>query len=128
MSWSAAPAQRGPDLANTLISPRPDPPRAEYCNVMMRCLCLTHPGCRPSNTFIHARTRQVRAICSRPRICVYPSLNQCDSLTAFCLTMCQLVFNPRRSPRYIYREIPQTRRIRVACNQQQRPVHFLRIL
>uniref|UniRef100_A0A452HLS8 Ribonuclease A-domain domain-containing protein n=1 Tax=Gopherus agassizii TaxID=38772 RepID=A0A452HLS8_9SAUR len=109
--------------------PKTRPPKGQsYCNVMMRCLCLIHPGCRPSNTFIHAPTRQVRAICSRPRICVYPSLNQCDSLTAFCLTTCQLVFNPSRPPRYIYREIPQTRRIHVACNQQQRPVHFLRIL
>ncbi|XP_044841810.1 ribonuclease-like [Mauremys mutica] len=109
--------------------PKTRPPTDQsYCKAMMRRLSLTHSGCRPSNTFIHAPTRQVGAICSRKGRCVYPSLNQCDSLTAFRLTTCLLVFSPRRPPRCIYREIPQTRRIRVACNQQQQPVHFLRIL
>ncbi|XP_032620438.2 ribonuclease-like [Chelonoidis abingdonii] len=109
--------------------PKTTPPKGQsYCNVMMRRLSLTHPGCRPSNNFIHAPTRQVGAICSRSGIYVYPSLNQCDSLKAFLLTTCKLVFSPHRPQRCIYREIPQTRRIRVACNQQQQPVHFLRIL
>ncbi|TFJ96999.1 calpain-5 [Platysternon megacephalum] len=108
--------------------PKIRPPSGQsYCNVMMRRLSLTHPGCRPSNTFIYAPTRQVRAICSHTGRCVYPGYNQCDSHTAFRLTTCRLVFSPRRPPRCIYREIPQTRRIRVACNQQQ-PVHFIRIL
>ncbi|XP_039353481.1 ribonuclease-like [Mauremys reevesii] len=109
--------------------PKTRPPTDQsYCKVMMWRLSLTHSGCRLSNTFIHAPTRQVGAICGRTGTCVYPSLNQCDSLTAFRLTTCLLVFSPRRPPRCIYREIPQTRRIRVACNQQQQPVHFLRIL
>uniref|UniRef100_A0A8C0H8C6 Ribonuclease A-domain domain-containing protein n=1 Tax=Chelonoidis abingdonii TaxID=106734 RepID=A0A8C0H8C6_CHEAB len=71
--------------------PKTTPPKGQsYCNVMMRRLSLTHPGCRPSNNFIHAPTRQVGAICSRSGIYVYPSLNQCDSLKAFLLTTCKL--------------------------------------
>uniref|UniRef100_A0A8C4Y6Z9 Ribonuclease A-domain domain-containing protein n=1 Tax=Gopherus evgoodei TaxID=1825980 RepID=A0A8C4Y6Z9_9SAUR len=92
-----------------------------YCNYIMERRGLTRPVCKPTNTFIHAPTSEVQAIC---RGC--NQNNECDSNAAYPLTTCR-VRSPPRPPRCIYRGIPQTRRIRVACVGGL-PMRFIRVL
>uniref|UniRef100_A0A452HBE1 Ribonuclease A-domain domain-containing protein n=1 Tax=Gopherus agassizii TaxID=38772 RepID=A0A452HBE1_9SAUR len=100
------------------------PQGQSYCNVMMRCLWLTRPVCKPTNTFIHAPTSQVQAICRGLGRC--HGRNFCDSNSSFFLTICRVA--PGSRPGHcVYRGRVQTRKIRVACKQRL-PVLFLRIL
>ncbi|XP_050774014.1 ribonuclease-like [Gopherus flavomarginatus] len=95
-----------------------------YCNRIMQRRGLTHPVCKPTNTFIHAPTSQVQAICRGAGRC--HGRNFCDSNSSFHLTTCRVAPGSRPG-RCVYRGRVQTRRIRVACNQRL-PVHFSRIL
>ncbi|TFJ97002.1 protein furry-like protein [Platysternon megacephalum] len=106
--------------------PKTRPPSGQsYCDHMMRRLSQNTGVCKLTHTFIHAPTSQLRAICTSGggRCNQY---NGCDSIAAYPLTTC-LVRSPPRPPSCVYRGIPQTRRIRVACNRGL-PVRFLRVL
>ncbi|XP_074838821.1 ribonuclease-like [Carettochelys insculpta] len=95
-----------------------------YCNLLMRRRGLTRPVCKPTNTFIHAPTHQIRAICTHGGRC--HGRNFCDSRSSFSLTTCRVA--PGSRPGHcIYRARAKTRRVRVACRGRL-PVHFERIL
>ncbi|XP_050774015.1 ribonuclease-like [Gopherus flavomarginatus] len=95
-----------------------------YCNYIMERRGLTRPVCKPTNTFIHAPTSQVQAICRGAGRC--HGRNFCDSNSSFFLTICRVAPGSRPG-RCVYRGRVQTRKIRVACKQRL-PVRFVRIL
>uniref|UniRef100_A0A8C8VJA7 Ribonuclease A-domain domain-containing protein n=1 Tax=Pelusios castaneus TaxID=367368 RepID=A0A8C8VJA7_9SAUR len=94
-----------------------------YCNLIIQRRRLP---CTPTHDFINAHPRQIRNICSRGGRC-YSRYNQCDSKAAYKLTRCRLV---RRNPgaRCVYRGRSETRRIRLACDNERLPVRLVRVL
>ncbi|XP_075773438.1 ribonuclease-like [Pelodiscus sinensis] len=95
-----------------------------YCNRMMARRGLTRPVCKPTNTFIHAPTGQVQAVCTGAGRC--HGRNFCDSNAAFSLTICRIAPGSRPG-RCSYRGRVLNRRIRVGCRNRL-PVHFERVL
>ncbi|XP_065421637.1 ribonuclease-like isoform X2 [Chrysemys picta bellii] len=121
---------RPPDSYRKFVSehvdfPKTRPPSGQsYCDHMMRRLSQKIHMCKLTHTYIHAPASQLRAICTTGGRC--NQYNECDSNAAYPLTTCQ-VRSPPRPPSCVYRGIPQTRRIRVACNRGL-PVRFIRVL
>uniref|UniRef100_A0A8C0H6E4 Ribonuclease A-domain domain-containing protein n=1 Tax=Chelonoidis abingdonii TaxID=106734 RepID=A0A8C0H6E4_CHEAB len=95
-----------------------------YCDYIMERRGLTRPVCKATNTFIHAFTSEIQAICRGAGRC--HGRNICDSNSSFFITTCWVAPGSRLG-RCVYRGRSHTRRIRVACNQRL-PVRFVRIL
>ncbi|KAH1182203.1 ribonuclease-like [Mauremys mutica] len=91
-----------------------------YCNLLMQRRGLTRPRCKPTNTFIHAPTSQLRNICGRGGRPVSGNLR--DSIRSFSVTTCRVL--PGSQPgRCRYRAATGVTRVRVACVRQL-PVHL----
>ncbi|XP_038226260.1 ribonuclease-like [Dermochelys coriacea] len=124
---------RSPDSYQKFVSehidfPKTRPPNGQsYCDHIMWHLSQNMGVCKLTHTFIHAPVSWLWAICTSGggRCNQY---NECDSITAYPLTMCWVLSPPLpHPPNCIYRGIPQTCRILMACNRG-RPVHFIRVM
>uniref|UniRef100_A0A8C3SJ20 Ribonuclease A-domain domain-containing protein n=1 Tax=Chelydra serpentina TaxID=8475 RepID=A0A8C3SJ20_CHESE len=91
-----------------------------YCNVLMQRRGLTQRRCKPINTFIHAPTGQLRAICVREGRPVGGNLY--DSNRSFSVTTCR-VLPGSRPPNCRYRAATGVTKVRVACVRRL-PVHL----
>ncbi|XP_054850124.1 ribonuclease-like [Eublepharis macularius] len=103
--------------------PKTDPNLTDrlYCNHMMQRRGMTTPICKEFNTFIHAPTNDVDAICTNRG--THSSGNLYNSSAYFNLTNCK-VNGPQRPP-CNYRGFTSYQRIQVAC-ENSLPVHFQR--
>ncbi|XP_074825976.1 ribonuclease-like [Natator depressus] len=91
-----------------------------YCNLLMQRRGLTRCQCKPTNTFIHAPTGQLRDIRGSRRRPV--SGNLYDSNRSFSVTTCRVL--PGSRPGHCrYRAATGVTRVRVACVQGL-PVHL----
>ncbi|XP_039206088.1 ribonuclease pancreatic-like [Crotalus tigris] len=92
-----------------------------YCENQMRFRHMTNPRCKPHNTFINAPDYLVQQICQNIR-----SPTPITSRFSFNLVDCN---HTGGSPLYRcnYRGIPQTKHVRVTCDNYV-PVHFVRII
>ncbi|XP_039353204.1 ribonuclease-like [Mauremys reevesii] len=91
-----------------------------YCNLLMQRRGLTRPQCKPTNTFIHTSTHQLRNICGRGGRPVSGNLR--DSIRSFSVTTCRVL--PGSQPgRCRYRAATGVTRVRVACVRRL-PVHL----
>lgn len=92
-----------------------------YCENQMRFRRMTNPRCKPHNTFINAPDYLVQKICQN-----IGSPASITSRFSFNLVDCKQTGG---SPPYRcnYQGIPQTRRVRVTCENFV-PVHFVSIV
>ncbi|XP_053120222.1 ribonuclease-like [Hemicordylus capensis] len=95
-----------------------------YWNQMMQRRGMTHPVCKPTNTFIHSSDRQVRGICGAGGRPVFGNTYQ--SRHPFRITTCRVIPGSR-PPRCNYRGHTVTRNIRVSCVRRL-PVYFAGIV
>ncbi|XP_075767934.1 ribonuclease-like isoform X2 [Pelodiscus sinensis] len=96
------------------------PGNRNYCDILMARRGLTRRSCKPTNTFIHAPSGQLRAVCGRGGRPVFRNLR--DSLRRFPVTICREVPGSRPG-RCRYRASGRNTRVRVACTQNL-PVHL----
>ncbi|ELV13310.1 angiogenin [Tupaia chinensis] len=115
-------AQNNPRYRAFLTKHYDDKPQGRndrYCDVMMQRRGLTRP-CKDTNTFIHANTRKIKAICENPN--GNRQQERKESASAFQITTCEHRGGSSRPP-CRYRAKPSYRNIAVVC-EDGLPVHF----
>nr|P80287.1 RecName: Full=Ribonuclease pancreatic; AltName: Full=RNase 1; AltName: Full=RNase A [Iguana iguana]prf//2006253A RNase [Iguana iguana] len=95
-----------------------------YCDLMMQRRNLNPTKCKTRNTFVHASPSEIQQVCGSGG--THYEDNLYDSNESFDLTDCKNVGGTAPSS-CKYNGTPGTKRIRIACENNQ-PVHFELVL
>nr|XP_060639461.1 ribonuclease-like [Anolis sagrei ordinatus] len=91
----------------------------KYCNKMMRDRGMTSPNCKVKNSFIHASTEDIKAVCKDKGD---PLETKRMSCAQFRVTTCNLKAGSIRRP-CEYTQDKRPRYIVIAC-EEDHPVHY----